>query len=52
MSEASQLISDDPWRMPLDRIDVSRAVLVGEPRRVPNNFIRGIADLPVRLHAR
>jgi cytochrome P450 len=26
--------------------------LVGEPRRVPNNFIRGIADLPVRLHPR
>jgi cytochrome P450 len=25
--------------------------LVGEPRRLPNNFIRGIADLPVRLHA-
>jgi cytochrome P450 len=24
--------------------------LVGEPRRLPNNFIRGIADLPVRLH--
>lgn len=24
--------------------------VVGEPRRVPNNFIRGIADLPVRVH--
>ncbi len=24
--------------------------VVGEPRRLPNNFIRGIADLPVRVH--
>lgn len=24
--------------------------LVGEPVRVPNNFIRGIADVPVKLH--
>jgi cytochrome P450 len=26
--------------------------VVGPVRRVPNNFIRGIADLPVRLHPR
>ncbi len=27
-----------------------RIEVVGEPRRVPNNFIRGIAELPVRIH--
>ncbi|MDH5737518.1 MAG: cytochrome P450, partial [Gammaproteobacteria bacterium] len=24
--------------------------MVGSPTRLPNNFIRGIADVPVRLH--
>jgi len=26
--------------------------VAGEVVRVPNNFIRGIADLPVRVHPR
>jgi hypothetical protein len=24
--------------------------LVGDVKRLPNNFIRGIADVPVRVH--
>ena len=30
----------------------SKIEVVGEPVRVPNNFIRGIADLPVQVHPR
>ncbi|MFW6092421.1 MAG: cytochrome P450 [Pseudomonadota bacterium] len=35
------------WEEILKRF--SRVEVVGEPRRVPNNFIRGIADLPVQV---
>ena len=30
----------------------SKVELVGDVVRLPNNFIRGIKDVPVRLHAR
>lgn len=38
------------WEEIMKRFD--RVELVGDVERLPNNFIRGIKDVPVRLHAR
>jgi len=36
------------WEEIMKRFD--KVELVGEPKRLNNNFVRGIADLPVQLH--
>lgn len=52
----SAIESSEVDKVPLEEIDVSRPELfhtvqvVGDVRRMPNNFIRGIADVPVRVH--
>ncbi|MDH3644046.1 MAG: cytochrome P450, partial [Gammaproteobacteria bacterium] len=38
------------WEEIMQRFD--KVELAGEVERLPNNFIRGVKDVPVRLHPR
>lgn len=40
---------DDPWKLPLETLDPRHIEVVGEPKRVPSNFVMGYETLPVKI---